>query len=148
MQYAPGFIAPISSSSVSSTSSAAGMTSSASVSGSSSPTTLSAVNNIMTALVGNTVPTSAVATPSQVISTTMSGALGNSIGSLLKSADNKLDMSEEEWAQEVLEHQESTELQNQEFAQRMRKDLGSLGQSGFAIPGFDDPEMHNLIQGE
>ena len=147
MQYAPGYIAPISSSSVSSAGPAAGMTSSASVSGSSAPTTLNTVNNIMTALVGNAVPTGSV-TPSQVISTTMSGALGNSIGSLLKSADNKLDMSDEPWAQEVLEHQESTELQNQEFAQRMRKDLGSLGQSGFAIPGFDDPEMHNLIQGE
>ncbi|MDO5295639.1 MAG: hypothetical protein Q4F00_03205 [bacterium] len=147
MQYAPGFIAPITSSTVGSASSTAGLSSTSSVASSGSPTTLSAVNNIMTALVGNAVPASSV-TPSQVVSTTMSGALGNSIGSLLKSADNKLDMSSEEWAQEVLEHQESTELQNQEFAQRMRKEQGTLGTSGFAIPGFDDPEMHNLINGE
>ncbi len=146
MQSAPGFLAPISSSTVSSTSVTAGIGTSSSI-GTSAPTTLNAVNNIMTALVGNTVPASSV-TPSQVIHTTMSGALGSSISSLLKSADNKLDMSEEEWAQEVMQHQESADLQGQEFAQRISKDLGKLGQSGFEIPGFDDPEMHNLINGE
>ena len=144
MSSAPGFLVPINSSTVSGASITSGISSSNTAA---APSTLNTVNNIMTALVGNAVPASSIS-PSQVINTTMSGALGSSIGSLLKSEDNKLDMSSEEWANEVLRHQESNELQAQEFSNRIRKDLSVLGQSGFEVPGFADSEMHTLIKGE
>ena len=101
----------------------------------------------MNALVGTTAAAD-TAPAGQIMHTTMSGALGNSIGSLIKSTDKKLDMSEEDWAQEIVQHQDSAELQSQDFSNRIRKDVDRLGQSGFDIPGMQDSDMQDLVNGD
>lgn len=108
--------------------------------------TLTMVNNIMTALVGGTAGTQEATAPR--LATTLSGALGNSISSLLKSADNKLDMSDQDWAAEVVRHQDGSQQLTQNFAQKIRGKDSKLGQSGFAIPGLDTPELEYMLAEE
>ena len=110
------------------------------------PATLTTVNNIMTALVGSSAGAHETAAPQ--LATTMSGALGNSISALLKNSDNKLDMSDQDWAAEVLQHQDDCQQLTQDFAQKLTGKEAKLGSSGFAVPGLDTPELKNILEEE
>ncbi len=108
-------------------------------------TTMQAVNNITTALIGANAP---VMSTSQVITCTLSSALGSSIGSLVKSSDNNVDLSEEPWAQEVLTHQDGTKQLSQDFNQTMAKEGNKLGHSGLDVPGFSNASMKSFFDEE
>ena len=105
--------------------------------------TMQAVNNITNALMGATTPT--MSAP-QIIATTLSGALGNSISSLMKTnADNTTDVSQEDWAQEVLNHQDGTKQLAKDFAATLAKQKPKLGKNGLAIPGFPSQELQGFL---